>query len=87
MNNLIFSLNATLPVFLMMVLGIVLKKIGWVSDSFASQMNKFVFLVPLPLLLFQDLATVDFKDAWDFKFVAFCFLVTLLSIILVVFIS
>ena len=64
MDNLIFSLNATLPVFLMMVLGIVLKKIGWVSESFASQMNKFVFLVPLPLLLFQDLATVDFEKAW-----------------------
>ena len=75
MDNLIFSLNATLPVFLMMVLGIVLKKIGWVSESFASQMNKFVFLVPLPLLLFQDLATVDFEKAWNFKFVAFCFIV------------
>ena len=87
MDNLIFSLNATLPVFLMMVLGIVLKKIGWVSESFASQMNKFVFLVPLPLLLFQDLATVDFEKAWNFKFVAFCFVVTVLSITLVIVIS
>ena len=87
MDNLIFSLNATLPVFLMMVLGIVLKKIGWVSESFASQMNKFVFLVPLPLLLFQDLATVDFEKAWNFKFVAFCFIVTVLSITLVIVIS
>lgn len=87
MDNLIFSLNTTLPVFLMMVLGIVLKKIGWVSESFASQMNKFVFLVPLPLLLFQDLATVDFEKAWNFKFVAFCFVVTVLSITLVIVIS
>lgn len=71
----------------MMVLGIVLKKIGWVSESFASQMNKFVFLVPLPLLLFQDLATVDFEKAWNFKFVAFCFVVTVLSITLVIVIS
>lgn len=87
MESLIFSLNATVPVFLLMVLGIALKKIGWVSDSFASQMNKFVFLVPLPVLLFQDLATVDFTKAWNFKFVGFCFLATVLSILIVVLIS
>lgn len=87
MESLVFSLNATVPVFLLMVLGIVLKKIGWVSDTFASQMNKFVFLVPLPVLLFQDLATVDFTKAWNFKFVSFCFLATVLSILIVVLIS
>lgn len=87
MESLVFSLNATVPVFLLMVLGIVLKKIGWVSDTFASQMNKFVFLVPLPVLLFQDLATVDFAKAWNFKFVSFCFLATVLSILIVVLIS
>lgn len=87
MDSLIFSLNATFPVFLLMVLGIVLRKIGWVSESFALQMNKFVFLIPLPVLLFQDLATVDFTKAWDFKFVIFCFIVTVLSILIAVLIS
>ena len=43
MENLIFSLNATVPVFLMMILGLVFKKIGWIDDIFASKMNKFVF--------------------------------------------
>ena len=80
MENLIFSLNATMPVFLMMVLGYVFHKIGWISDAFADQMNRFVFLVPLPVKLFEDLATVDFREMWDTKFVVFCFLATLLSI-------
>lgn len=82
MDNLIFSLNATLPVFILMVLGMVFKKIGWINEAFATAMNKFVFLVPLPVLLFRDLATVDFVEAWNFKFVVFCFLATLLSIAL-----
>lgn len=43
-------------------------------------MNKFVFLVPLPVKVFQDLATVDFEEAWNAKFVLFCFAVTVLSI-------
>ena len=51
MDNLIFSLNAVIPIFLMMVLGYILYKIGWMDDDFASEMNKFVFLVSLPVLL------------------------------------
>ena len=80
MDNLIFSLNATVPVFLMMVLGLVFRKLGWIDDVFASKMNKFVFLVPLPVLVFEDLAAVDFSEVWDLKFVLFCFAATLVSI-------
>ena len=80
MENLIFSLNATVPVFLMMILGLVFKKIGWIDDIFASKMNKFVFMVPLHVLVFEDLATVDFSKVWDVKFVLFCFIVTMISI-------
>ena len=80
MDNLIFSLNATIPVFLMMVLGYFFNKIGWIDDEFASKMNKFVFRVPLPVLLFGDLATVDFSEVWDMRFVLFCFAVTVCSI-------
>lgn len=79
-ENLIFSLNATVPIFLLMVLGFVFRRIGWIDDVFASRMNKFVFLVPLPCLLFEDLATVDFSKAWNPKFVIFCFAATLISI-------
>lgn len=82
MENLIFSLNATIPVFLLMVLGLALRKIGWIDEPFASRMNKFVFRVPLPVLLFQDLATVDFYEMWDGRFVLFCFAVTFLGIVI-----
>ena len=34
MENLIFSLNATVPIFLMMVLGMVFRKIGWMDAVF-----------------------------------------------------
>ena len=87
MENLIFSLNATVPVFAMIVLGMFFKKIGTIDDVFASRMNKFVFLIPLPVLLFKDLATLDFKTIWDTKFVLFCFFITILSILIVTLLS
>ena len=80
MENLIFSLNATIPIFLMMLLGMLFRKLGWMDEVFAVKMNKFVFLVPLPVLLFEQLATVDFSEVWDIKFILFCFMVTAISI-------
>lgn len=75
-----FSLNATVPVFLTMVLGFVLHKWRIIDDSFATKLNQFVFQIALPVLLFDQLATTDFVSVWDTKFVLFCFAVTLLSI-------
>lgn len=82
MENLIFSLNATVPIFLLMALGFLFRKLGWIDEVFASKMNQFVFLVPLPILVFEDLATVDFQEVWNLKFVLFCFFVTFASIAL-----
>ena len=87
MENLIFALNATVTVFILMVLGVVYLKLKCVDESFASKMNKFVFLVPLPVLVFKDLAVVDLQEAWNTKFVLFCFGATVLSILISVLIS
>ncbi len=80
MENLVFSLNATIPVFLMMVLGQLFQKLGLFGEDLAAKLNKFVFQVTLPVLVFHDLASADFSQAWDTKFVLFCFGVTLVSI-------
>ena len=80
MDNLIFSLNATIPIFLLMALGYFFRRVGLLSETLASGMNTFVFKIALPVLVFTDLSTVDFSQAWDTKFVLFCFFVTLFSI-------
>ena len=79
-DNLMFSLNATVPVFLMMVFGWFVKKFGLLDDHSTAQINKFVFRTLLPALLFMDLSTADFRKVWDTKFVLFCVIVTLLSV-------
>lgn len=82
MENLVFSLNATVPVFLLMILGLLFRKIGWIEEEFAEKMNKFAFQVSLPVLVFKDLSTVDFEKVWNIKYIIFCFLATLLSIVI-----
>lgn len=84
MENLIFCLNATVPIFILMILGFFFMKIGIFTESFTKTMNSFVFKVALPVLVFQDLSQEDFVAVWDGKYVLFCFLATLLSIALAI---
>ncbi|WP_022777380.1 AEC family transporter [Butyrivibrio sp. AE3009] len=87
MDNLIFSLNATFPIFLLMVLGYIFNKIGLMDEKAASWMNKFVFKVALPVLLFADLSKEDFAAAWNGRFVLFCFLATAISVLMITLLS
>lgn len=80
MDNLIFCLNATIPIFLLMVAGYIFHKLNILSKEFLSNANSFVFKIALPVLVFNDLSTVDFISVWDSTYVLFCFCATLLSI-------
>lgn len=80
MSNLIFCLNATIPVFLLMVLGYFFKKVKIFTPEFTKTVNMFVFKIALPVLVFKDLSTQDFFELWDGGYVLFCFVVTVFSI-------
>lgn len=83
MDNLIFSLNSTMPLFLVMLLGYLLHRKGFLEDSFVASANKFVFKIALPVQLFRDLATTDIYANFDGKYVLFCFVSTLVSILVI----
>jgi predicted permease len=78
MDSFIFSLNSTIPIFLVMIVGYVIRKIGIVDEHFATVANRYVFKVSLPVLLFRDLSVANFKSDFDLKFVLFCCIVTIL---------
>ena len=80
-ENVLFSLNSTLPLFFVMVLGYVLYQKKFLSDGFVAGANKFVFYVALPVQLFRDLGSTDVRATFDGAYVLFCFAVTLGSIL------
>ncbi len=80
-ENVLFSLNSTLPLFFVMVLGYVLYQKKFLSDGFVAGANKFVFYVALPVQLFRDLGSTDVRATFDGAYVLFCFAVTLVSIL------
>lgn len=81
LDNLIFSLNSTMPMFFIMLLGYLLRRSGFLSEEFIATANKFVFTVSLPVQLFRDLALTDIRAAFDARYVLYCFAVTAVSIL------
>ncbi|MDE5966217.1 MAG: AEC family transporter [Lachnospiraceae bacterium] len=72
MDNFIYSLNATMPVFLVMVLGYFLRRINVINDNFAKVSDKLVFQCALPVYVFHDIATCNLTEDLSPGFALFC---------------
>ena len=83
LENILFSMNSTMPLFFIMLLGYVLHRTGFLSDAFVAGANKFVFYVALPVQLFRDLGKNDVRATFDGRYVLFCFAVTLACILVI----
>ena len=76
LENFIYSINVTLPIFLVMVIGYILKQTGMLNDNFVTVANRFNFKVTLPFMLFKDISRVDIRAVFDIRYVLFCALVS-----------
>ena len=81
MDSLIYSLNATVPVFVVIVVGYLLKRIGWINQGFIEASNKINFKVTLPALLIQDMVNNNFMEKFELGYVIFCAVATTISIL------
>ncbi|MDO5560495.1 MAG: AEC family transporter [Oscillospiraceae bacterium] len=83
MSNLIFSLNATIPIFTIILLGWFLKKIKVINDTFVSSNNFLTFNILFPVLLFRDISKMDIRAQFDISFLLTCFLLTIAAILII----
>lgn len=58
-QSLAFAFEVTLPISIIIVLGVVLKRIAWINDDFANIGSRLVFNLTLPALLFVNIASTD----------------------------
>jgi predicted permease len=79
LENLIFSINAVLPMFAVIFAGWFFKKKKIINENFVSISNKLVFQVVLPIKLFLDVYNSDFSEAFDIKFISFAVVCSILS--------
>ena len=79
----LYSVNSVVPIFIVVVLGWVIKKTRFLDQAFFSGADKFVFNFALPAMLFIDFARMDSIPEFDFGFVLFvCCAVVIVFVVL-----
>lgn len=76
MENFVFALNATVPVFLVIALGFFLQQVHFLNEPFNRTANEYVFRCALPVSLFRSITGMDFYSDFHLGFCLFCFLGT-----------
>lgn len=77
MENILISLNAVLPLFLIIGLGCVAKRLHILSDEAARQANSLCFKLFMAPLLFYNVYGSDLESALNGPLLAFCVIGTL----------
>ena len=72
MEKLIFSLNVVLPLFFAVVIGYILKKLGFFSEEFLNKGDKLAFKILIPFQLFRSIYTADFSASYNSTLLIFC---------------
>ena len=70
LENLLFSLNMSLPLFVVMGLGCVLTHKGFFTEDYVAHTTNLVYYILLPGKMFLDIATSDLGAAFDTRYVA-----------------
>jgi malonate transporter len=77
LDNIIFTINIIAPVFLIIALGFLIKKIGVINENFVAITSKFVFNVSLPAFIFMKISALDLTAALDVGQIIFIYAGTL----------
>jgi hypothetical protein len=62
MDNVLFSFNVIFPLFVLLFLGNVSVKFKWIDKKTLNNLNRFIFRLPLPLLLFLGIYNMEQVD-------------------------
>ncbi|VVO36753.1 AEC family transporter [Pseudomonas fluorescens] len=73
------TLNITAPVFAMLFLGVLLKRIDWINDNFIHTASALVFNVTMPALLFLGILHADLHSALQPSLLIYFTLATLVG--------
>lgn len=72
MENLIYSVNVTLPVFAILAIGYLLRQAKVIDGAYVSGSNRLTFRLLLPVMLFNNMRSSDFLSYFDVGFLCYC---------------
>lgn len=82
MESLILALEIVLPLFLLMAVGYVIKLTGLMNETSVKQMNKVIFKIFLPLLVFLNIYQTELAESFNSQLLLYASAGVLLQFIL-----
>lgn len=70
-ESFLFSLNTVFPIFIIALIGAIIKKLKFLDDNFFMQSERFVFKIALPAMLFLEVIKADSSNVIDGKFILY----------------
>lgn len=83
LDNIIFTANIVAPVFLIVAIGYLAKRLNIINENFVEVTSKFVFNVSLPVFIFLEIINLDLSIALEVGQIAYIYAGTILSFILI----
>ena len=72
LSNLIYSVNAVVPIFILVILGYLLKRFRFITEEFCDVAERVVFKIALPVMLFLEVARSSLEVVGDMDLIWFC---------------
>lgn len=82
-ENIIFTANTVAPVFIIVAIGYLSKKIKIINENFVDITSKFVFSVSLPAFIFLKIIELDLSKALAIDQIIYIYSATIISFIFV----
>lgn len=83
MDAFLFGLNTVLPIFLLILVGLFLKKVNLMNEAFIAAGTSLVYYCALPVRMFQDVAESDLRTMANGRFILFIVAVTLAGYVVI----
>lgn len=78
-STLLFTAEVTLPVCVMLMAGIVLKRWHFIDDHFVSTASRLVFNICMPALLFTSMVNLDVHHVLDIRLVIYAVIASIVG--------
>ena len=71
LDNLVISVEAVAPMFIVMAVGVFVRRKGFINEQEVKRVNRMIFVVLFPALMFNNLYGKELSDAFNPRLAAF----------------
>lgn len=83
LSNLTYSINAVVPIFILVIIGYLLKRFRFITDEYCEVSERLVFKIALPIMLFMEVAGSSLEVIGDMRLIWFCIITVTASFLIV----